>query len=64
MRTRLEALEVRRRELRQELRELTDREKQGYNLSRTRMILSSKLAHVDKSILELKQLELPLQVKR
>lgn len=55
MRTRLESLEERRRELRQELRELTDREKQGYNLSRTRMILSSKLAHVDKNIFELKQ---------
>lgn len=58
MRTRFEALQVRRRELRQELRELTDREKEGYNLSKQRMILSSKLAHVDRAILECKQMRL------
>lgn len=63
MRTRLEALQVRRRELRQELRELTDREKLGYNLSRTRIILASKLEHVEKAIMELKQLPLPLVMK-
>ncbi len=64
MRSRLESLEVRRRELRQELRELTDREKEGANLSRTRLILSSKLAHIEKSIFEIKQFPLSIEVKR
>lgn len=60
MRTKLEALEIRRRELLTTLRELTDREKEGANLSKQRGILAMKLARVDRSILKIKQMRLPL----
>lgn len=55
MRTRLEALEVRRREILEHLVIITDLEKRGSDLSRKRLVYASKLRHVEASILKLKQ---------
>jgi len=55
MRSYLDALEVRRRELRAELVKITDDEKHGLRHDRARKRAASKLAHVDAAIFAARQ---------
>lgn len=60
MRSRLEALQVRRREILDHLVLLTDLEKRGRDVAIPRVRWASKLRHVEESIFKLKQKRLPL----